>query len=176
MESGSENIILTPIKEDDIFSVHTLNSYPEVARYNTVGIPKDYDATLELHRPMLIGEETKGWVIRLKDENEFIGILGLRLAPKRFLSGEIYYSLLPAFWGKGCTSEAVRLFLNYAFNELELHRIEAGCAIDNIGSIKVLEKCGFTKEGRKRKVLPLKTGWTDNFEYAILREDWAENT
>jgi RimJ/RimL family protein N-acetyltransferase len=62
--------------------------------------------------------------------------------------------------------------LDFGFNTLNLHRIEAGCAVENIGSIRVLEKCGFTKEGRGRKVLPLKSGWSDNFEYAILETEF----
>ena len=48
---------------------------------------------------------------------------------------------------------------------------EAGTAVENIGSIRVLEKAGMTREGQKRKVLPLKKGWSDNYIYAILEDD-----
>lgn len=61
--------------------------------------------------------------------------------------------------------------LEFGFTELNLHRIEAGCAVENTGSIRVLEKVGMIREGRKRKVLPLKNGWSDNFHYAILSSD-----
>lgn len=61
--------------------------------------------------------------------------------------------------------------MNYGFNVLQLHRIEAGCAVANIGSAKVMEKVGMKQEGRKRKILPLQTGWSDSFEYAILETD-----
>ena len=61
--------------------------------------------------------------------------------------------------------------VNYGFDELKLHRIQAGAAVKNIGSIKVLEKVGFIKEGRGRQILPLKSGWSDNYEYAILETD-----
>jgi len=54
--------------------------------------------------------------------------------------------------------------LDFGFNTLKLHRIEAGCAVNNLGSIKVLEKVGMLYEGRERKTLPLKSGWSDNFE------------
>ncbi len=49
--------------------------------------------------------------------------------------------------------------------------MQAGCAVDNIGSIKVLEKVGMIKEGRGRQLLSLKNGWSDNFEYSILETD-----
>ena len=61
--------------------------------------------------------------------------------------------------------------IEFCFNELKLHRIQAGCAVDNISSIKVLEKSGMTKEGRGRQVLPLSNGWSDNYEYSILDTD-----
>ncbi len=59
-------------------------------------------------------------------------------------------------WRKGYTTEALTKLLDFGFNELKLHRIEAGCAIENIASNKVLEKVGMTKEGIKRKILPIR--------------------
>ena len=61
--------------------------------------------------------------------------------------------------------------VDFGFGELKLHRIQAGCAVENLSSIKVLEKNGFRYEGRRRKILPLKSGWVDNYEYAILETD-----
>ena len=65
-------------------------------------------------------------------------------------------------------SIALKIIINFGFDDLKLHRIEAGCAVENIGSIRVLEKVGMNLEGRKRQNLPLKNGWSDNFEYAIV--------
>lgn len=61
--------------------------------------------------------------------------------------------------------------IRFGFDNLNLHRIEAGCAVNNIGSIKVLEKAGMVREGKVRQVLPLKTSWSDNFLYSILETD-----
>lgn len=57
------------------------------------------------------------------------------------------------------------------FETLQLHRIEAGCAVGNIGSMTVLEKVGMFREAHTRKLLPLKSGWSDNYRYAILSTD-----
>ena len=51
------------------------------------------------------------------------------------------------FWGKGCGSEAIQLVEQLAFGELGIHKLTAGAYANNIGSIKVLEKCGFIREG-----------------------------
>jgi RimJ/RimL family protein N-acetyltransferase len=51
------------------------------------------------------------------------------------------------------------LIFDFGFNTLKL-RISAGCAIENIGSFKVLEKAGMIREGHSRQLIPLKTGWS----------------
>jgi hypothetical protein len=48
------------------------------------------------------------------------------------------------------------------------------CAIENIGSFKVLEKAGMIREGHSRQLIPLKTGWSDCYEYAILAVDYKQ--
>ena len=105
-----------------------------------------------------------------------MGEISLILAPERFKKGEISYSLHPDYWGKGFATAAVRTLLEYAFNSLDLHRVEAGVAVENAKSIRVLEKVGMQREGRHRKILPLKTGWSDNYSYAILKSDKEQTT
>jgi len=111
--------------------------------------------------------------MNLKSTNTFVGLISLRIGNSKYKIATVWYKLFPDFWSQGYATEALKSILNFGFNEVGLHRIEAGCAIDNIGSVKVLEKSGMIKEGHKRKVLPLKTGWSDSYEYAILEEDWS---
>ncbi len=75
----------------------------------------------------------------------------------------------------GYTTEALDRILKFAFEELNLHRIEAGCAIENLASARVLEKAGFKLEGTKRKNLPIRGEWKDSFSFAILEKS-AEHT
>jgi len=62
--------------------------------------------------------------------------------------------------------------LEYGFIDLKLHRIEACCAVENIASSKTLEKAGFKRECMKRKKLPIRGVWKDNYFYGILEEDF----
>ena len=105
-----------------------------------------------------------------------MGLFGLKLSHPKFKSAEIWYKIHSSYWGKGYATEAVKAVLRFGFETLKLHRIEAGCAIANVGSIKVLEKSGMALEGRRREILPLKSGWSDNFSYAILESDYQQNT
>lgn len=70
--------------------------------------------------------------------------------------------------GKGYMTEAVHLIVDYAFSLLHLHRIEAGVMPHNIGSIRVLEKAGFQKEGLARKNVKINNRWEDHITLAII--------
>ena len=70
--------------------------------------------------------------------------------------------------GKGYTTEALQLVVDFAFKELKLHRIEAGAMPDNIASIRVLEKVGFKKEGVAKENLKINGKWTDHQILAII--------
>ena len=168
---------LVRLTEADVEDIFVLHSKEEVARFNTIGIPKNSLVTRKILEPLLSTQDSKvknsfSWTIRLEETDKFLGEIGYSLAPARYKLATLRYCILPEYWGHGFATEAVKAILSYCFEELNLHRIEAGCAIDNYASIRVLEKVGMQREGRKRKVLPLQTGWSDNFEFAILEEDF----
>ncbi|MBS2968288.1 GNAT family N-acetyltransferase [Metabacillus sp. KIGAM252] len=83
-------------------------------------------------------------------------------------SGFIGYFMDERYNGRGYTTEAVNLLVQYAFEELKLHRIEAGVMPHNIGSIKVLTKAGFHKEGLARKNVKINGRWEDHELLAIV--------
>jgi ribosomal-protein-alanine N-acetyltransferase len=74
-------------------------------------------------------------------------------------------------WGKGFMSEAVNLFVPYLFAIKQVNRIEAATMEGNIGSQRVLEKCGFSCEGTARQALFYRGDYVNLMQYAILRED-----
>lgn len=81
------------------------------------------------------------------------------------------YSLDQAHNGKGYTTEATKLVVKYAFETLNLHRVEAGVMPHNIGSIRVLEKAGFHKEGIAKKNVKINGSWEDHQMLAIINQN-----
>ena len=76
------------------------------------------------------------------------------------------------FWNKGYGTEAAKLLLDYAFRELKLHRIESLALEDNIRSIRMLQKVGYTQEGCRRQDA-LKGGCFRNvLIFGILCHEW----
>ncbi|WP_313892237.1 GNAT family protein [Psychrobacillus sp.] len=78
------------------------------------------------------------------------------------------YSLDQEHNGKGYTTEAAKLVINFAFETLHLHRIEAGVMPVNLGSIRVLEKAGLHKEGIAKKNVKINGNWEDHQMLAII--------
>ena len=176
MKLESKRLILRNVSWDDISDIHRLNSFPEVDEYNTLGIPKNIEETKEVIRPMLDDQKSKKrklyfWKITVKSSEEFIGVAGINLSLDKFKLGEIYYKILPCFWGKGYATEVAKSLIRAGFDDFKLHKVEAGVATGNIASIKVLEKCGMTREGLRRKILPIRGEWKDNYHYAIVEDD-----
>lgn len=170
----SERLNLRLINLSDLEAIHELHGLAETDRFNALGIPENIENTKLIIEPWIAeNQKTKPQIFTfaIESQNQFIGLIALNLGKEKHKSAEVWYKLHTNFWNKGYATEALKAIINFGFNDLKLHRISAGCAVENIGSIRVLEKVGMTLEGRKRQNLPLKTGWSDNFEYAILETD-----
>ncbi len=176
MNLESERLILKEITWDDLEDIHKLHSIPQVDEFNTLGIPQNIEETKEVIRPAIEDQNEDirkkyCWTINIKTNNIFIGLAGLNLSASRFKMGEIYFKLLPPHWGKGYATETARTLIKFGFKDLRLHRIEAGVATGNMKSIRVLEKAGMAREGIRRKILPIRGEWKDNYHYTILEDD-----
>ncbi|AGC75739.1 RimJ/RimL family protein N-acetyltransferase [Nonlabens dokdonensis] len=175
----SERLTYKLLEISDLEELHELNLIPEVDQFNTMGLPdsiqvtKDLlDAKIEDHQQENISKLT--YSIRLTDNSEFIGISGILFGQPKYKKAELWMKFNPKFWNQGYATETITRLLKACFEEYQLHRVEAGCAIENHASKKVLEKCGFVVEGVQRKNLPLKTGWSDNYEFGILEEEYLD--
>jgi ribosomal-protein-alanine N-acetyltransferase len=76
------------------------------------------------------------------------------------------------FARQGFMTEALRLTLDFAFQTLKLHRVEAACLPTNVASRGLLGKLGFQEEGYARKYLLIDGKWQDHVLFAMLREEW----
>ena len=175
-EIVTERIKLRLIDVSDLESIHNLHSLPETDAYNALGIPETIEETKTVIEPWILENqlnEIKNYTFAIynKLNGTFMGLFGLKLGNKKYKRAEVWYKIHSAYWNKGIATEVLTRMINYGFDELNLHRIQAGVALGNIGSIKVLEKVGFIREGRGRQILPLKSSWSDNYEFSILETD-----
>jgi ribosomal-protein-alanine N-acetyltransferase len=73
-------------------------------------------------------------------------------------------------------TDAVHTAVVHAFDDLRLHRIEAASMPSNTGSINVLERVGFVREGFARRYLKINGVWQDHILFALLADDIARGT
>lgn len=176
MEIRTERLILTEISWDDLQNIHQLHSIPEVDQYNTLGLPSDIEETRELVRPEIEARDKSPqgrytWCVRKTERDEFIGLAGYTLSNDKYRLGEIYYKLAPEYWGQGYATELAKRLIVLGFEEFNLHKVEAGVALGNDASLRVLEKAGMKREGLRRKILPIRGDWVDGYLYAIVEDD-----
>ena len=118
-------------------------------------------------------EANECFVICRQTDERIVGAINLsQIFRKAFQNAYLGYSLGAGDTGKGYMTEAVELVLRFAFKELKLHRVEANVQPENLPSISVLKRCGFTREGFSRKYLKIGGKWRDHERFAIIREDW----
>jgi len=88
-------------------------------------------------------------------------------------SAEVGYWLGETFWRRGIASEALELFTRYAFEDLRLLRLYALPLADNVASIRVLEKAGFTREGILRASCVKYGEPRDQALFAKINDRWS---
>ena len=88
-------------------------------------------------------------------------------------SGTIGYWIGEPYAKQGYMTAALRVLLPTLFGELHLHRVEAACIQRNLASARVLEKCGFIREGVARRYLCINGSWQDHYLYGLLEDDFV---
>jgi len=86
-------------------------------------------------------------------------------------AGSVGYWIGLPFVRRGYMTAAVRAVIPFVFVTLRLHRLEAACIPSNAGSMRLLEKTGFTREGYAREYLCINGTWQDHLLYARLKDD-----
>lgn len=98
-------------------------------------------------------ENNSEWNYTVLYDDQIVGTVGIKVNPHRKYIGEIGYFLDENFWGRGITTEAIRLAEKEGFEKIGLTRIEILMQPENKASEKVAVKCGYLKEGLLKKAL-----------------------
>jgi ribosomal-protein-alanine N-acetyltransferase len=86
-------------------------------------------------------------------------------------SASLGYWLGVPYVRRGLMSAAVTTLVAHAFHTLKLHRVEAASQPDNVASVRVLERCGFSVEGVARQYLKINGEWQDHTLFAVVHSD-----
>jgi len=162
-------------KHHELFSNNTVMRYLQDIKTNTIEESKQnlqncIDELLSKNRKLY------SFIIENKVTNEFIGEIGYTVMKNTPYGKLVHlgYFILEEYWNKGFVTEALKRILEYAFVENNVYRIHTGCFKENIGSERVMQKCGFTKEAEFKEYALHEGKLKDRVEYRLLKTEWEK--
>lgn len=111
--------------------------------------------------------------IFLKENNQHIGNAKIGFINSHYRRGQVSLFIgEKSLWGTGLSTEVVSGLTGYAFDQLKLHRLEAGCYEDNLASLRVFLKCGYTVEGFLREHVTDEGHYRGCFWLGVLADEY----
>jgi ribosomal-protein-alanine N-acetyltransferase len=153
----TERLTLRQLVVNDEQEIFTLRSDIEINKYldrqisNTIDDARNF---INKVNENINKNDSLYWAITLSDRNILVGTICLFGFSDENGTCEIGYELLTNFQGQGIMKEAVEKVINYAFNTIQVQKIEASLHRDNQSSIKLLDKFSFKQSNEPDKANP----------------------
>ena len=172
----SERLILRRFNDADLAPFLAYLNDPLVARYQSWESYTEQAARAAIASQQGLDPGTPNkwftFALELKETGALVGHVALSVREETRQQAEIGFTLARSFHGKGLGFEAARRVLDYAFDELKLHRVVAITDCENASSVALLERLGMRREGHFIQNIWFKGKWGDEYQYAILRDEW----
>lgn len=188
----TERLVLREIRESDADAVFEIFGDDAVTRFYDLASFTEIEQARKMIARMCernANGDALRWGIALKENDKLIGTGGFnqfvrvgmeRVAAEpgsvatRTTRAGIGYDIAQAYWNRGYMTEALRAFVRYGFEQLNVNRIEALVMLENDASARVLEKLGFEREGVLREYGFWKNQFWDLQMFALLKRAWSK--
>ncbi|TIH33748.1 GNAT family N-acetyltransferase [Subtercola vilae] len=179
----TERLVLRLLAESDLTDIHAYQRLPEVTRFMLWNVRTLDESREHLTRRLTMTRlENDGDVLVVAVElpgtggspARLIGEITVFLRSTASRQAEIGWAFHPDFQGQGYATEAAGRMLDYAFTELNAHRVHATLDPRNSSSSALAERLGLVLEAHFREDTFFKGAWGDTAVYAILRSAWAQ--
>ena len=168
---------LRPFTAADTDAIFALQSNPRVLRYwDAPPWRERTQAERFIARCQQMAQEGSGarLAIERSADDQFIGWCVLMNWDAKYRSALLGYCLDERAWGQGFATEAATALLQWAFNTLDLNRVQSEVDTRNVASGRVLEKLGFLHEGTLRENCIVEGEVSDSWVYGLLRREWEQ--
>ncbi|MDX2212646.1 MAG: GNAT family N-acetyltransferase [Oculatellaceae cyanobacterium bins.114] len=145
----TERLVLRRPRLSDAAAIFEYGSDPHVVHYMDYRPRTNISEVVQLleGQPEQWKSDSFSWVVTVKPEDRPIGTLACWLEDHRASFG---YLLHQQYWGQGYATEAARAVVEWAISLPNIYRVWATCDVENLASVRVLEKCGLALEGKLR--------------------------
>jgi RimJ/RimL family protein N-acetyltransferase len=171
---NGRSITLRELRESDADSLFAMLTTEEVARF--ISPPPTTAEGFKKFIAWTIRQRTAGtyacFAVTLKGYDTAIGIFQVRELEAGFGTAEWGFAIGSPFWGTGVFQESAELTLEFSFETLGVHRLEARAAVKNGRGTGALLKVGAVQEGILRKSFVRNGERMDQVLYAIIEDDW----
>lgn len=116
------------------------------------------------------------WAVTLRESGTLAGVVNLHGVDEAHCCAETSYALSPAYRGAGLMPEALGAVLRFGFAQAGFNRICAEVLAGNAASVRVLEKCGFRREGILRRRYRKDGCFVDAWLYAVLSSEFSDQS
>lgn len=150
----SKRFILREVKEKDYLAIYEIYSDDDTVKYQQMGTMQTMEQAQKSVQAFLRGFENKKfirWCIATREQDNVVGLITLHSFNEWNSQGEIGFMLNKAYWRQNIMGEVGEEVLKFAFQVMDLNRIEASVHPENIASIKLCEKLELKKEGVKKE-------------------------
>jgi len=174
----TKRLVIREYRWSDFEKHHALISDPSIMWYIQDVFSKSKQESEENLRSAMEDIEnplrTKVYLVIETRKGEYVGGIGYTVSEKnpKGKRVEIGYFTYPEFWGRGYVTEALTELIRYAFYEDDVYRIDGTCIKDNIGSRRVMEKCGMLLEGDRRDFEWNHDGLKGRYLFGLLKDEW----
>lgn len=175
----SSRVYLRKMTADDIPVYHAWRNDVEVMRTTSpmMEVYSMEDTRSFVEHVILNSNGSKSFMVVDHDTRRTIGITSLINMDYKNRNSECIIDIgEKEFWGKGYGKEALKLLLDYAFLELNLHRVSLRVFSFNVKAIKLYDKIGFKPEGISRQALFREGTWHDIIHMGLLQEEYRNGT
>ncbi|HEY1023606.1 MAG TPA: GNAT family N-acetyltransferase [Sphingobacteriaceae bacterium] len=174
-EIETKRLLLRPLIRPDAHDLFDLRTDPLVLQSLDREPPRSLEDIYGLMDSIddSLAENTGiNWVVSLKEDRKLIGTIGYWRIDRQNHRAEIGYMLRSDFWRKGITNESMAAVLEYGFNSLNFHSVEANINPSNTASRHLLEKFGFVQEAYFRENYYAKGRFLDSAILSLLAADF----
>jgi [ribosomal protein S5]-alanine N-acetyltransferase len=171
---GGARVQLREVRIEDATSLFTMLSTDEVARFITPPptTVEGFERFIEWARSERRRGEYACFAVVPVGMSTAVGIFQVRSIEPGFGTAEWGFALGSAFWGTGLFVDGARMVLNFAFDVVGIHRLEARAAVANGRGNGALRKIGAVQEGLLRRSFARNGAYHDQVLWSILAEDW----